>query len=64
MNFRKINWSKFSGSVCVWGDKVLISGGQSPVFSDPADNQSTGGRGGHTWTSAQESVWIVQLQGK
>jgi len=53
-----------SGSVCVWGDKVLISGGQSPVFSDPADNQSPGGRGGHTWTSAQESVWIVQLQGE
>ena len=44
----------FSGAVSVWGEKLLISGGQSPVYSPGT---------GHTWSACQESVWIIQLQG-
>ena len=38
----------------IWGEKILISGGQSPVYSPGT---------GHTLSSCQESVWIIQLEG-
>jgi len=44
-----------SGAVSIWGEKILISGGQSPVYSPGT---------GHTLSSCQESVWIIQLEGE
>lgn len=43
-----------SGSVCTWGEKILISGGQNPVRRTDS----------HNWWHHQEVIWILQVEGK